>query len=64
MTTSLLGEKYAHDNGASRIQPPPQFAPTGRHQDTEAIDEEIIPMILPEQLNLARLLANREAVQK
>jgi hypothetical protein len=51
-------------DAANGVQPPLQSAATSRHEDTEAVDEDVIAVILPQDMYLARLGAKGMTIQK
>lgn len=56
-------DKNREDNGAHRVDPPAEFTTADRSQDTEAVDKEVIPVILPEDTNLGDV-AQSEAIEE
>ena len=49
---------------AHSIQPPLQLRSTNTGQDTESVDEEIVPVVLPENPDLRVFVPKRPAVQE
>jgi len=52
------------DDSPDGIQEPEPLATTRRHEKAKSIDEQVIPVVLPKHLHLARVLPGGEAVQK
>jgi len=56
------GDQHREDDGAHWIDPPPDFgAEDGSHQ-TDAVDEQIIAVVFPQDPDLAIGVAQRPAV--
>lgn len=47
-----------------RVDPPLELRTTDTRQDTKAVDEEIVPVVLPQNADLAVLVTDRPAVQE
>ena len=52
------------NHGAHGIDPPFEFGTTNAGEHTEAIDEEIVAVVLPQDTDLTVLVAQRPAVQE
>jgi len=50
-------DQYGEYHRAHGIQPPLQLRSTDARQDTESVDEEIVPVVLPQNPDLAVLVA-------
>ena len=51
-------------HGAHGVDPPFQLAAADTGQDTEAVDEQVVSMVLPQDADLTVLVAQRPAVQE
>jgi len=58
------GYQDAEDYGAHRVDPPAQFATAYGGEDAEAVDGEVVAVVLPEDLHLRILVADAVAVQE
>lgn len=56
--------QHTEDDGARRVQPPLEVTPAHTGQDTEAIDHQIITMILPQNPHLGIRLLQTPAPQE
>lgn len=52
------------NNGSHGINPPLELRPTNRGEDTKAIDEKIISVVLPENVNLGVFVFESPAVKE
>jgi len=58
------GDKHREDDGTHRIDPPSNLASENASHQTKAVDKKVIPVILPENVNLTVLVPERPAVQE
>ena len=52
------------DSGTHGIDPPTQLGTADRRQNTEAIDEQVVAVILPQNVDLRVLILESPAVQE
>lgn len=57
-------DQASEDDRAHRINPPLQLASTYRRQESEAVDDDIVAMIFPEDMDLRVDVAKRPAIEK
>lgn len=57
-------DEEGQDDGAQRIDPPGEFGAADRRQDTEAVDQEIVAVVLPQDVDLAVLVLDAPAIQE
>lgn len=43
---------------------PSKLTSSSRHQNTETVEENIVPMVLPQNMYLAAIFPKREAIEK
>lgn len=58
------GNEDGEDDGAHGIDPPSQFATAERGENTEAVDGEVVSVVLPEDLDLGVLMSYAVAVEE
>jgi len=58
------GDDAGENNGSHRVNPPLELRSTNRGEDTEAIDEKIISVVLPENVNLGVFIFESPAVNE
>ena len=57
-------DQARQDDGAHGIDPPAELAAADRGEDTEAVDEEIVPVVFPEDADLAVLVPQGPCVEE
>ena len=58
------GDEHGEDDGAHRVDPPGQLAPTDGREDTKAVDEQIVAVVLPKDPDLGVLIPQRPTVEE
>jgi len=58
------GDEHAEDDGAHGVEPPAQLTAADGGEDTEAVDGEVVAVVLPEDLHLRVLVADAVAVEE
>lgn len=57
-------DKGGQDQGGHRIDPPAHFGAENSASQTRTVDEKVIPVVFPEDANLAVCVAEGVAVQE
>lgn len=57
-------DEHRQDDGAHGVDPPRQLGPADRRQDTEAVDEQVVAVVLPQNVHLAVLVLDAPAVEE
>lgn len=57
-------DKHRKDNSAHGVDPPAQFTAADGGEDTEAVDEEVVAVVFPEDSDLGDLVAEGPAIQE
>lgn len=58
------GDDGGEDDGAHWVDPPLQFAAEDAGHETEAVNEEVVPMVFPENADLGVLVPQGPAVEE